>query len=313
MHVANIEQGRTLDAEDISFGIAPRLNAAGRLEQGRLAVELLTTENPDRALHLAAYFEELNKNRRTAERRIFKEAKELVEQHPKWLDEAGLVVASSDWHAGIIGIVANRVAEHFQKPTVLLRISPDNTVAGGSGRSYAGFDLHAGLEACSDWLISFGGHRAAAGVRVSMDKLEGFREAFSRYIAEHFEPSPLEYEMQIDAEVRLADVTLQAVKELDRLGPFGQGNPRPVFAATHVELAYPPKKMGEGGHHLDLRVRQHNISLRAIAFGRGEWADEIAAVGGPIAIGFTAGINRFRGRESVELKLEDWQPEEKRV
>ncbi len=309
MHVAKIEPGRALEAEDIAFWIAPRINAAGRLEQGRLAVELLTTENPERALHLAAYFEELNKNRRTAELRIFKQAKALVQEHPEWKEAPALVVASSGWHAGVIGIVANRVAEHFEKPTLLLTISADNTMASGSGRSYAGFDLHAGLEACSDWLLSFGGHRAAAGVRVSLEKLDGFREAFCNYVAEHHQPSAREFEMQIDAEVRLADVTHRAVKELDKLGPFGKGNPRPVFAATHVELAGPPKTMGEGDRHLDLRLRQHNVKLRAIAFGRGEWAEEIAAVNGPIAIGFTAAINRFMGRESVELKLEDWQPE----
>jgi single-stranded-DNA-specific exonuclease len=311
MHVAKIEQGRPLDAEDISFGIAPRINAAGRLEQGRLAVELLTTENPDRALHLAAYFEELNKNRRTAERRIFMQAKELVEEHPEWKDAAALVVASSGWHAGVIGIVANRVAEHFEKPTLLLNISADGSMAGGSGRSYAGFDLLSGLEACSDWLIGFGGHQAAAGVRLSLDKLDSFREAFCGYVQEHHQPSDREFEMQIDAEVRLADVTHRAVLELDQLGPFGQGNPRPVFAATHVELASPPKTMGEGDRHLNLSIRQHNVKMRAIAFGRGEWAEEIAAVNGPISIGFTASINRFNGRESVELKLEDWQPDGK--
>lgn len=311
MHIAKIEQGRPLDAEDVAFGLAPRINAAGRLEQGRLAVELLTTDNRARALQLAAYFEELNKNRRKAEQRIFRLAKEQVEEHPEWLDAPGLVLASPEWHTGVIGIVANRVAEHFEKPTVLLKIAADGETAGGSGRSYAGFDLLAGLQACSDWLENFGGHHAAAGVGVRMEKLDGFREAFCQYIAENFEPAEAEYEMRVDAEVRLADVTHQAVKELDQLGPFGQGNPRPVFAATHVELASPPRTMGEGDRHLDLRVRQHNITMRAIAFGRGEWAEEIAAVNGPIAIGFTAGINRFRGRESVELKLEDWQPEAK--
>ena len=309
MHVSNIEMGRPLDAEDVAFSLAPRINAAGRLEQGRLAVELLTTDNRERALQLASYFEELNKNRRTAERRIFKQAKELIEEHPEWREAPGLVVASSGWHAGVIGIVANRVAEHFEKPTLLLNISSDSTTAGGSGRSYAGFDLLAGLEACSDLLLNFGGHHAAAGVRVSLDQLDAFRERFCGYVAEHHQPSEREFEMRIDAEVRLADVTHRAVKELDQLGPFGKGNPRPLFAATHVELAGPPRTMGEGDRHLDLRVRQHNITLRAIAFGRGEWAEEIAAAGGLISIGFTAGINRFRGRESVELKLEDWQPE----
>ncbi len=309
MHVSGIEHGRLLDAEDVAFKLAPRINAAGRLEQGRLAVELLTTDNRERALQLASYFEELNKNRRTAERRIFKQAKELIEEHPEWQEAPGLVVASQGWHAGVIGIVANRVVDHFEKPTLLLNISSDGTTAGGSGRSFAGFDLLAGLEACSDLLLSFGGHHAAAGVRVSLENLDAFRERFCEYVAEHHRPSELEFAMRIDAEVRLADVTHRAVKELDRLGPFGQGNPKPVFAATHVELAGPPRTMGEGDRHLDLRIRQHNVTLRAIAFGRAEWAEEIANVNGPISVGFTAGINRFRGRESVELFLQDWQPE----
>ncbi len=272
-------------------------------------MELLTTDNRERALQLAAYFEELNKNRRTAERRIFKQAKDLIEEHPEWKEAPGLVVASSGWHAGVIGIVANRVAEHFEKPTLLLNISSDGTMAGGSGRSFAGFDLLAGLESCADLLLNFGGHHAAAGVRVSMENLDVFRERFCEYVAEHHRPSEQEFEMQIDAEVRLADITLRAVKELDQLGPFGQCNPRPVFAATQVELAGAPRTMGEGDRHLDLRIRQHNVTLRAIAFGRGEWAEEIAAANGPIAIGFTAGINRYRGRESVELMLQDWQAE----
>ncbi len=308
MKVANIDLNRALEAEDISFGIAPRINAAGRLEQGRLAVELLTTESRERALMLAGYFDELNKNRRTAERRLFKQAKELVEEHPDWLDAPGLVVAAPNWHQGVIGIVANRVAEHFEKPTVLLNISADNLTAGGSGRSYAGFDLHAGLESCADVLLNFGGHKAAAGMRVNMDKLDLFREMFCAYILEHHKPAEYEFEMLIDAEVQLADVTYHAVKELDQLGPFGQANPRPVFASSNVELASPPRTMGEGGHHLDLRLKQHNTRIRAIAFGKGEWAEEIANVNGPISIGFTAGINHFRGKESVELKLEDWQP-----
>jgi len=313
MKLAGIDAGQPLDAENVAFGIAPRINAAGRLEQGRLAVELLTTEDEKRAIQLATYLERLNRDRRTAERRLFKQAKDLIHEHPEWLEAPGLVVASSGWHAGVMGIVANRVAEHFQKPTLLLNISSDNTIAGGSGRSFAGFDLLAGLKACSDRLLSFGGHQAAAGVRLNLDQLDGFREAFCAYIAEHHQPEEAEFEMQIDAEVRLADVTHKAVQELDTLGPFGQGNPRPVFAASQVELAAPPKTMGEGDRHLDLRVKQHNVTLRAIAFGRGEWAEEIAAANGPLSIGFTAAINRFRGRENVELKLEDWQADSERT
>ncbi len=307
MTLAGLEPGQALDSEDIGFGIAPRLNAAGRLGQARLAVELLTTTNRDRATQLSQYLEELNRNRRTVERRIFKAAKEMVEAHPEWEDQHALVLADPSWHAGVIGIVASRIVDAFQKPAILLTIDRNEGVAHGSGRSFGGYNLYDGLTACSDLLVKFGGHHAACGVHVTEDKLDEFREQLSQHASTYHVPREVG-EIRIDAEVRLTDVTRHGVKELDRLGPFGERNPRPVFAANRVELAAPPKTMGEGGRHLDLRIRQHGTAMRAIAFGRGEWAEEIAAVNGTIDVGFTAGINRFRGRENVELRLEDWQP-----
>jgi single-stranded-DNA-specific exonuclease len=158
-------------------------------------------------------------------------------------------------------------------------------------------------------LISFGGHQAAAGLKISKDRIDAFRDDFFRYVSENHATGPRDSELQIDAEVRLADVTSRAVKELDLLSPFGEENRRPVFATSHVELAEPPRKIGEGERHLSLRVRQHNTTLRVIAFTRGEWAEPIAQLGRPFSISFAPCINRFRGYESVELQLIDWQPE----
>jgi len=299
-----------LSAEDIGFTIAPRINAAGRLGQARLAVELLTTENAERATMLAAYLEEQNKARQTVERRMFKQAKELVAEHPEWADQAALVLEHHDWHAGVIGIVASRVAEQYQKPAVLIALSAPDQPGQGSARTFGRYDLHAGLSACANELVTFGGHRAAAGMRISSDCIARFREAFCRHAAEHQSVERDDFELRIDAEVRLADLTHKAVTELERLGPFGRANPRPVLASTRVELAEPPRKMGEGERHLDLRVRHYGKIMRAIAFGRGEWADEIAAVQGPFSISFAASINRFRGQENVELQLLDWQREQ---
>lgn len=311
LQVAGIDKNKRLDADDVGFALGPRLNAAGRLGQARLAVELLTTENPERAVQLAQYLDELNKNRRTVERRIFKQAKELVEEHPEWQDREALVLAHPDWHPGVIGIVANRIAEHFEQPAILMTIDRETNVGSGSGRSFAGFDLHAGLSACAEYLISFGGHHAAAGLKLPMDRIDDFRDDFCRYVSENHEVTEQDLELRIDAEVRLADCTHRGVTELDRLGPFGQENPRPVFAATRVELAEPPRTMGDGDRHLSLRVKQYGTVLRAVAFGRGEWAEEIAAAGGAIDISFAPGINEFRGRQNVELKLIDWQPQAK--
>lgn len=309
MKVAGLADRKVLSAEDIGFAIAPRINAAGRLGQARLAVELLTTDNQERAIALADYLDQLNKSRRTVERRIFRQAKELVAEHSEWTSQPALVLAHADWHVGVIGIVANRVAEHFQKPTVMISLETGGTLGRGSGRSFAGFDLHAGLTAAAEHLTSFGGHQAAAGLTIEEDSISAFREQLCAYAEQNHTVEPSDLELRVDAEVRLADVTHRAVKELERLGPFGRDNPRPVFAATRIELAEPPRTMGEGDRHLSLRVRQYGQTLRAIAFGRGEWAAQIAESAGPIAISFAASINHFRGRENVELQLYDWQAE----
>ncbi len=308
MKVAGVESGRALQSEDVGFSLAPRINAAGRLGQARLAVELLTTQDADRAKALADYLDELNKNRQTVERRTFKEAKAMVKDHPEWDDQAALVLANHDWHPGVIGIVASRVCEQFEKPAILLSFSHQDDVAGGSGRTFAGFDLHAGLTACAEHLVTFGGHQAAAGVKIEKTNIDAFRDAFSAYVAENHDVTDTDLELHVDAEVRLADLTHRAVTQIDGLGPFGSENQRPVFSATRVDLAEPPKRMGGGERHLSLRVRHYGTTLRAVAFGKGDWADEIAAVDGPISISFAPNINRFRGQENVELRLIDWHP-----
>jgi single-stranded-DNA-specific exonuclease len=307
LKVANLHEKPLLDAEDVAFGLAPRINAAGRLGQARLAVELLTTDNLERAAMLAAYLEEQNKARQTVERRMFKQARELVDEHPEWNEQPALVLDSSDWHAGVIGIVASRVAEHYRKPAVLIAVNHDEHTGQGSGRTFSSYDLHAGLVSCAEHLETYGGHQAAAGLRIAVDRIGPFREAFCRHVAVNHVVDARDGELCIDAEVRLADLTLKAVNELDRLGPFGRANPRPVLASSRVELTEPPRKMGEGDRHLSLRVRHYGKTLRAVACGKGEWAEKIAAVNGPITISFAPSINRFRGQENVELQLLDWK------
>ncbi|HUQ71375.1 MAG TPA: single-stranded-DNA-specific exonuclease RecJ [Planctomycetaceae bacterium] len=308
--VAGLTESPEIQAEDIAFTVAPRINAAGRLGQARLAVELLTTDQLDRADALARYLDELNKNRQTVERKMLKQAKELVEERIEWQSHATLVLSHPEWHAGVIGIVAARVADHFRKPAVLIALDERQSVGQGSGRSIAGYNLHAGLSACRDWLISFGGHHAAAGLKIDPSRIDEFRIEFARVAGEQFTTAAAAaaHDLAIDAEVRLADVTRGAVIELDKLGPFGAENRRPVFAASGVDLAGSPKKMGEGERHLSLMVRHFGVTMRGVAFGKGEWADELAQHAGPIDICFQPKINRFRGQEKVEFQLLDWQP-----
>lgn len=305
--VSKLEEKPQLTAEDIGFGLAPRINAAGRLGQARLAVELLTTSDPERAVALAEYVDKLNNNRKTVERRIFKAAKEQIEEHPEWEEHATLVLANHDWHPGVIGIVASRVAERYEKPVVLIALRDDGT-GQGSARSWAGFDLYSGIAACQECLLGFGGHKAAAGVRIEAGRVDEFRTALANYAATHHAPNEEDLALKVDAEVLLSEVTRRAVQELDHLGPFGEANPLPRFAATNVELVEPPRTMGEGNRHLSIRIRQHSTVLRAVAFGRGEWAEEIAAVNGRLSVSFAPVINSFRGFEKVELRLLDWKP-----
>lgn len=310
LKVAGLNDNKELAAEDIGFGIAPRINAAGRLGQARLAVELLTTENRQRAAQLADYLDQLNKDRQKVERKIFKQAKEQIEENPHWLDARVLVLADDDWHPGVIGIVASRIAEHFERPAIMIAMNSETGVGQGSGRSYQGFDLHAALSACESCLVAYGGHRFAAGLRIQEDRLEEFRTAIGSDSAIELPEQSFSRDLHIDAEVSLHDLTHKAVKELDWLGPFGAQHTRPVFAAGNVELVEPPSKMGGGDRHLALRVRDGNKVLRAVAFGKGDWADQMQQeIQGKFSICFTTNMNRFRGYETVELKLIDWQPQ----
>ena len=305
MKVAGLNERPSLSAEDVAYGLAPRINAAGRLGQARLAVELLTTRDTERAAVLAGYVDQLNSNRKTVERRILRDAKEVIAAHPEWDDHPTLVLARHDWHPGVIGIVASRIAEQFEKPSVLIALREDGK-GQGSARSWAGFDLYSGIAACTDSLLGFGGHKAAAGLQISADRVDEFRQSLAVWTAANFHPDASALDLKIDAEVLLSEVTRRAVQELQLLGPFGEANPQPRFAASSVELAGAPRTMGDGDQHLALKLRQHRTVIRAVAFGRGEWAREIAAVDGPISVCFAPVINTFRGFERVELKLIDW-------
>ena len=308
--VCGIENNKSYTASDVGYSIGPRLNAAGRLGQARLAVELLTTEDEERAAQLADYLDQLNKNRQTVERRIFKRAKEIVEEHPEWEEHSAIVLADEDWHPGVIGIVANRVAEHFNKPAFLIALDGATKIGQGSGRTSGRVDLHSAMMACEELLEGCGGHKAAAGLRIHADRVDDFRERFSAYVSEHHDDEELIEDLNIDAEVLLSDVTYRAIQELNMLGPFGQENPSPVFASGQVELAKPAATMGEGDRHLNVQFQQNGTQIRAIAFGRGEWAEELNQVGGAVTISFEPMINSFRGRESVELRLLDWKAHE---
>jgi single-stranded-DNA-specific exonuclease len=298
-----------LDAEDVAFQLAPRLNAAGRLGQPQLAVELLVTERSDRALELAQYIDGLNATRQTLERSIQLAAAKQANESFDPAEDAALVLADFGWHPGVIGIVAGRLAERFHRPVVLISWDKSSMRPGiGSARSIPGFNLHAALEACGEHLLAHGGHAAAAGLKIAEDRLAVFRAAFCAVAEREIALEQRVADLFIDVEAPLSAFTLQTVQQMERLAPFGQGNFRPLLCATGATLAGPPKPLGSSGHHLAMMLSQHGVTLRAVAFGCGDRAEELTALNGPLDVAFRPVINSYRGRQSVELHLVDWRP-----
>ncbi len=309
MELTKVSEKRELGAEDIGFTLAPRLNAAGRLGQAQLGVELLVTEDETRAAALADYIQVLNENRNKLERSIqLSASKQIKEVHSPEEDPA-FVLASPTWHPGVIGIVAGKLAEKYHRPVVLIALDKLGSKPGtGSGRSPNGVNLHAAFQECSSLLVAGGGHAAAAGLRIEETNLSAFRLAFLEAVAEQMGQEENEAEIRFDAEAPLGQFDLALMSQIERLAPFGMGNPRPVFCAIGVELTEAPKLMGESGRHMSLQLAQHGHRMRGVAFGQAEeWLPEMSSLSGKIDLAFRPVINEFRGYRKVELQLVDWR------
>ena len=306
--ITKLHEKPELASEDIGFMLGPRLNAAGRLGQATLGVELLTTESHERAEALAEYIHELNSSRDSLERSIYLAANKQAQEEFDPVGDPALVLSGIGWHAGVIGIVAGRLAEKFNRPVVLISLDQLDVKPGmGSARSACGLNLHRAFAACSHHLVSHGGHAAAAGLKIEAKNIDQFRAEFNEHVAGEVTESDRVAELRIDAEAPLTQMTFRTVKQIEQLAPFGQHNPRPILCTTGVELAEPPKKMGGGERHLSVKLKQFSITMRGVAFGQGEWADELEGVEGPIDIAYQPVINTYRGRNNVELHLKDWR------
>ncbi|MEZ6096919.1 MAG: single-stranded-DNA-specific exonuclease RecJ [Pirellulaceae bacterium] len=302
-----------LSAEDVGFMIAPRLNASGRLGQAQLGVELLVCDQASRAEQLAAYIDNLNKSRDSLERSIIREANKMLQSDFDPTMEPALVLAHPKWHPGVIGIVAGRLAEKHNRPTIVLSMDPmSQEPATGSGRSASGLNLYEALHACRSHLKTFGGHAAAAGLKIQNESIDQFREDFCEFVRENITAEQQTPELQIDAEVALCELTSQSVFQLESLAPFGNGNPRPVLCAHQVQVVGEPQTMGTDGRHLAVRLGQDDVQLRAVAFGAGEWSKELMP-NQCYDFAFKPVINDFRGLNRVELQLVDFRPAQQTV
>jgi single-stranded-DNA-specific exonuclease len=262
-----------VDATAVGFRLGPRINAAGRLCRPDVALELVLTEDMETANRLAAELETLNRDRQAVEERILRDAIRTVEEWPEPKQRRrGYVLWSEDWHEGVNGIVASRLVERFGRPVVLIAKSQDGWK--GSGRSVSAFDLHGALGACSEHLDRFGGHRAAAGLSIAEERLEPFADAFAAQADAVLADDDLRPVTIVDAIVPAGALTLDLAAELDRLAPFGLGNPDVTLLVPSCE-AVEPSTVGEG-KHLRFRVRQHGRDAgSAIAFGLGTQLDRL--------------------------------------
>ena len=283
-----------LSASTVGFSLAPRLNAAGRLGQTVRAGELLLCRDPERASVLAAELCALNRRRQTIETEIWEDAQRMLEGVEP---DGPIVLASDRWHQGVIGIAASRLAEQFSLPAIMICFNGEQ--GKGSCRSYGGFNLFEALSACSEHLLGFGGHALAAGLNIRRDQIGAFRRALAAYYRDNLpEPQP---ETSCDLLLREGSLlSLDNVRELERLEPFGNGNPRPVFCFSDVLLEN-AETVGNG-RHLRVRLRAGRSHLEGIFFGHS--AQELGVrTGDRVDAAFTPQINEFRGHVSVQLLL----------
>ena len=288
---------KNIDSTTISFGVAPRINACGRMGDEQVALDLFLEKDYDKAKELAIKLNEYNIERQTIEKSIFDEATEKIEKNEK--DKACIIVGSEGWHHGIIGIVASKVTEMYFKPSILICFEGND--GKGSGRSIPGFDLHDALTECSDYLEKFGGHSMAVGVTVSRDKFELFKNKFEEYAKSH-DIDKIIPVINIDSELSLKDIDIDSVKSLQKLEPYGEANKMPVFMIRNLKINS-IRALSEG-KHLKLTLKDDGYMINAIGFNMGNLSNEYLIDDKVDVIG-NLDINSFNGNESIQLILKD--------
>jgi len=290
-----------INSEDIAFKLAPRLNAPGRMEHGKLSVEILSSESLNDAMHMARSLNDLNILRRNIEQKIISDIHAYLAENPDQLEKSSLVLSNSDWHEGVLGIIASRLVDDYFRPVVV--ISTKNGIGKGSARSIPGFDLYEGLSACSDNLVHFGGHSMAAGLKIKLKNIERFKTNFDNAVVECIKPSDFTPILSIDCELGFDDISDRLIDEIESLTPFGNGNPEPLFMAKNVEV-FSSKIVGK--NHRSMLLKQSagkmpNI-FNAIHFN--------ALIDAPLKdnfdrIAFKLRWNRWNGQKKVQIVVEE--------
>lgn len=310
--LAKLEPGH-LTVDDIVFKLGPRLNAAGRMESGRLSVELLTATDSGEARRIAEKINDSNNERKSVDREITQEALEMVENGKCLANAHAIVVYNPSWSKGVVGIVASRLVEAFYKPTIVLTRS--NGLVTGSARSVAGFDLYAAIEQCADILENFGGHVYAAGMTMKEEHVEEFARRVDSFVTDTITDEMLTPVTDIDAVLNFSQITPKFFRLLKQFQPFGPGNGNPVFLTENVYDAGNGRKVGAGGLHLKLDLIQESQPYRqiaTIAFNMADCFDYIKA-GNPFDICYSIVENYYRGNSTIQLRLKDLHEREELI
>ena len=296
---------KAITIEDIVFKIGPRLNAAGRMESGNTAVELLVSNDPDHAMAISKNINSINIERRDVDTTITRQAVEMIQRDKFLQEQKSTVLYNPEWHKGVIGIVASRLMEHYYRPTVILTMS--DGLATGSARSVNGFDVYQAIEACSDLLENFGGHKYAAGLTMKVSNIKKFTRRFEEYIGENIHQDQLIPVVEIDTELQLAEIDDKFVSVLNQFHPFGPENNAPVFLTENVSDNGMGKRVGTEGDHLRMNLVQEENPFKvftAIAFQKGKMFDRICE-GMSFDICYSVEENEYRGRKSTQLNIRD--------
>ena len=303
--LADLDQ---LSAGQVSHVLAPRINAVGRMSEASKGVRLLLEEEEARAAELAATLESENRTRQAVDRETLAQALEQLESTYDPSRDYAIVLGGEGWHPGVIGIVASRVVERLHRPTILFAIDRRSPLARGSARSIPGFHLYDAIKECGHLLERFGGHKHAAGMDIRPERIEEFREAFQQVARSRLSPEDLIPEVDYDLEVKLGDATHKMTQLMRHFGPFGIGNPAPVFVARAVRVSGTPREVGEG--HVKVELVQDSATLSAIGFGMAERLREVDHAQTAIDIAFQLQENYWNGRVELQMRLVDFRPTE---
>ena len=292
-----------LDAFHVGYRLGPRINAPGRVGNAGIVVEMLTTTCSERAVEIAGFLDSENKRRQDIQVDIMASARKKVMSEINLDETTAIVLADQAWHPGIIGIIASKIVEEFNRPTVMIAIAED--IGHGSARSIPSFHILEALEYCKSKLLSVGGHAQAAGLKIHPDNINEFRLMLNSTTSQRLNKTDLVPILNIDAEVTLSMLSKALVAELARIAPHGEGNPIPLFAATNLKIVGQPRRIGSKGQHLSFYAKQGDVAIRAVAFGMGERIDRLKQNGKTCSLAFAVKINNWMDGENLELEVKD--------